>query len=51
MIDLLGIPDLSDVKKKKKKTFVSHLFENLFADFYFIQTVLDAELPLMLKSN
>ncbi len=26
-------PDLSDVKKK---TFVSHLFENLFADFYFI---------------
>ncbi len=37
-------PDLSDVKKK---TFVSHLF----ADFYFIQTVLDAELPLILKSK
>ncbi len=34
-----------------KKTLVSHLFQNLFADFYFIQTVLDAELLLLLKSK
>jgi len=36
VIDLLGIPDLCDVKKKKKKnTFVSHLFgSTVFADLF-----------------
>ncbi len=34
MIDLLGIPDLCDVKKNKK-TLVSHLFgSTVFADFF-----------------
>ncbi len=36
VIDLLGIPALSDLKKKTKKTLISHLFENWFADLYFI---------------
>ncbi len=52
MIDLLGIPDLSDnVKKKKKKTLVFLLFgSTVFADFY-LKSVIFFFSPIILHQG